>query len=324
MSTFADTRNYLRRHTVLRRSLESFAVLVIVVVIAARLYLDVWLLDYVNNVLHNIKGYDGSVEAIHIDLYRGAYRIRGLKINKMNANIPTPFIDIDKADLSIQWSALFHGRVVSSIDLVRPTVNFAVKDAANQTGTEVDWTKPIKDLMPVDINIVTFKEGKVTYQDFASTPNVNIYIHNMVGEVHNLRNAEKVTEALPSPIEVRGDSIGHGRLEIKGKLNILKEVPDMNLNVKLENVNLPAINNYSQAYGAFDFKDGVFDLYSQLGVKDSQVSGYVKFLAHNVSVKKLENPNPLQAAWATVVATLITVFTNLPQDQFATRVDPDR
>ncbi len=51
-------------------------------VIAARLYLGVWLLDYVNGVLNNIEGYKGSVESIDIDLYRGAYRIHHLKLYK--------------------------------------------------------------------------------------------------------------------------------------------------------------------------------------------------------------------------------------------------
>src|SRR5688572_11298709 len=81
----------------------------------ARIYLDVWMLQYVNRVLNNIKGYQGSVEDISVDLYRGAYRIDNLKLYKKNGNIPTPFIDIKQADLSIQWGALFHGRIVSDV-----------------------------------------------------------------------------------------------------------------------------------------------------------------------------------------------------------------
>src|SRR5258708_601428 len=62
--------------------LWSLAGLVVIGLIAARLYLDTWLLNYVNNVLHNIKGYDGSAQSIQVDLYRGAYRIHNLVIKK--------------------------------------------------------------------------------------------------------------------------------------------------------------------------------------------------------------------------------------------------
>lgn len=46
---------------------------VIILLAGAQLYLCVWLLNYVNRVLDNIDGYHGSVEAIDIHLYRGAY-----------------------------------------------------------------------------------------------------------------------------------------------------------------------------------------------------------------------------------------------------------
>jgi hypothetical protein len=313
--------SWFKRHPKLTSCFVGLLALVLIALVVARIYLGVWLLDYVNDVLQHIDGYQGSVESIDIDLYRGAYRIHKLVLNKKEGTIPAPFVSIGLADLSLQWSALFHGRIVSSVTLIRPVVNFAVNESVRQIGTEVDWTKPIKDLAPIDINLVTFKDGTVTYQDFASTPQVNIYIRNIEGTVGNLRNVVNPADPLPSMLHISGDSIGGGRLDIKGKLNILKEVPDMNLLTQLENVNLPAINNYSEAYGAFDFKNGNFDLYSQLVVKDSQVSGYVKLLLSNISVDLLKTANPLQIAWETVVAGVIKVFTNPTKDQFATKAD---
>lgn len=310
-----------RKYSLTKRILLGMATVLIVTVVVLRLYLSVWLLDYVNNVLAHIDGYQGSVESINIDLYRGAYRINKLVLNKLNGHIPTPFVAIDVTDFSLQWMPLLHGRIVSSLKLVHPVINFAVNKSASQTGENVDWTKPIKDLMPIDINRVYLDNGAITYQDFSSTPNVDIFIHHMQGEVQNLRNVEDPANPLPSTLEIRGSSIGSGNLGITGRMNILTKMPNMNLLISLKDVNLPALNDYTNAYAAFDFKSGNFTVFSQLVTKDGEVSGYVKPLVTNLSVDILKSGNPLQIAWSSVVAVVLKVFTNISKDQFATRVD---
>lgn len=298
-------------------------VLLVIALIIARLYLGVWLTHYVNRVLDNIPGYQGSVEDIGIDLYRGAYRIHGLKILKKAGNIPVPFVAVDTADLSIQWGALFHGRIVSNVDLVRPVINFAVSPSgrSEQTGGGVDWSKPIQDLMPIDINLVTFSQGKITYQDFSTEPKVNIYINNMSGEARNLRNVVDTSEALPSTIVVQGDSIGKGRLHVDGRMNILPSPPNMRLNVKLEKVNLPALSDYTDAYAGVDIEKGTLNVYSEFNTNKGQISGYIKPLATNIHIIDLNRgKNPIQVAWEVVVAAVVELFTNQRKDQFATRI----
>jgi hypothetical protein len=300
---------------------STLAVLLAIIVIV-HIYLNAWLLSYVNRTLNNIPHYQGSVYSIDLDLYRGAYRINDLKLYKKEGNIPTPFIAIDAVDLSLQWSALIHGRIVSSIDLEKPVLNFAVNKGAAQTGTEADWNKPIKALMPIDINHVIFRDGELAYKDFASTPNVDIFIHHMSGEVRNLRNVVDKEHPMPSTLVVKGDSIGEGNLVLKGRLNILKEIPDMDIYTQLENVHMQALNSYSNAYAALDFKGGTVNVYSEFIIKDNQVSGYVKPIAKNISLVDLsKEANPVKVAWESVVSTIVTIFTNQRNDQFATRID---
>jgi len=297
--------------------------LLVIALIVLRIYMSVWLLNYVNNVLNNIDGYQGSVDSISIHLYRGAYQIHDLKIYKKNGNIPTPFIDIADIDLSLQWGALFHGRIVSDIELNQPIINFAINksDTVKQTGTDVDWNKPIRDLMPIDINVITFKEGKLDYQDFSASPKVDIYIHHMDGELRNLRNVVDKTKPLPSSIIVHGDSIGGGKLAIHGNMNILRPVPDMDVDAKLENADLTAFSNFTNAEGAIDIKSGRLSVYSELAIQDSHLTGYVKPIATDVSLIDLRKEgNPIKLAWDTVVAAVVEVFTNHSTGEFATKV----
>jgi hypothetical protein len=306
----------------LRHAIGLFILLLLVVVIAARLYLPVWLKDYVNKTLNGIDGYRGSVQEIHVHLYRGAYSIEGLRLDRVNAGVPVPFLSIADTDLSLQWGALFDGRVVSDVHLHQPVVNFAVgKSGTEQYGKETNWNDPIKKLMPIDINLVEIKNGKIAYRDFGSSPPVNIYITSINGTLNDLRNTEEKGVALPSTIDMTAKSIGGGNMAVKGRLNVLTRLIDMDLDAKLENAALSAFNSFSDAYAAIHFKDGTMDLYSEIAVKDGQVTGYVKPIIRHLSVDKVpKNSNPLEVIWATVASVLLEIFQNQPHDQFATKV----
>lgn len=305
-----------------RHAAIAFVVVLVIALIAGRLYLPIWLKDYVNEQLNNIKGYRGGVDAIDVHLYRGAYSIRGLKLNKLNAGVPVPFLAIDTTDLSLQWGALFDGRIVSDVHLYGPTINFAKgKGGAEQTGKETNWNEPIKKLMPIDINLVEIQRGKIAYRDFGSNPPVDIYVNNLNGTLNDLRNTEDKNVALPSSINFTGDSIGKGKLGLKGKLNVLTPEIDMDLDGKLENADLTAFNSFSNAAAGLNFKGGKMDLYTEMAIKSGQVTGYVKPIVRDLSVDRVpKDTNPFQVVWSTVASFLIEVFTNHPHDQFATKV----
>lgn len=298
---------------------------VIVALIGARIYLPYWLTDYVNKTLDNIPGYTGSISDVDVALIRGAYTIDDLKIMKKTGGIPVPFVDIKKTDFSLQWGALFKGEVVGDVTLISPTLNFATNKSGTttQTGLETDWTQPIKELMPLDINFVEIHGGKVTYKNFNTRPNVDIYINNLEAKATNIRNVDDKNARLPSTVTVRGKSIGGGSLALDGKMNIIKKIPDMDIDAKLEKVNLPALNNYAQAFASIDFNSGNFDLYTEMKVTDGQVTGYVKPLLRNIDLIDWENPdpNPLNVLWESAVSVVLEIFSNQEKDQVATQID---
>jgi hypothetical protein len=312
-----------KKHTA-RKIVIGIAVVLLVGLIGARIYLPYWLTGYVNKTLDNIPGYTGSISDVDVSLIRGAYTIDDLKILKKVKDIPVPFVDIKKTDFSLQWGALFDGEVVGDVTLYSPTLNFATgkSGATSQTGLETDWTVPIKELMPLDINWVEIQNGKVTYKNFNTRPNVDIYINNLQLKATNIRNVEDKNVALPSSITARGSSIGGGSLALDGHMNIIKKIPDMDIDAKLEKVDLPSLNNYARAFAAIDFNSGNFDLYTEIKTKDGRVSGYVKPLLRNIDLIDWQNPNlnPLNILWESVVSVVLEIFSNQQKDQVATQI----
>jgi hypothetical protein len=93
--------------------------------IAFRIALPYILLRFVNKELQTIPGYTGHVDDIDVHLIRGAYTIKVIKLDKTGGKIPVPFFSAEAIDLSVEWSAIFHGRLVGKIIVQHPIINFA-------------------------------------------------------------------------------------------------------------------------------------------------------------------------------------------------------
>lgn len=297
---------------------------IVLLLIAARLSLSYFVTRYVNNVLADIDGYYGTIDGVKIQLFRGAYVIDSLKLFKVNGNERVPFVNIPKSDLSVEWRALFEGSIVGEAIFHRPVINFigGNKDKENnQSGANVDWTEPIKKLTPFDVNRLEVKHGTLVFHDFTTKPNVDVSLENVDLLATNLNNARKQKERLPSQVKVTATSIGGGLLTMEMGINVLKEIPDLDMNLKFENVNMPALNDFFKAYARVDVEKGVFNLYSEMAVNDGIITGYVKPIAQGVKLVDLgDEDGPIDVLWETVVGAIKDVFKNQKENQLATRV----
>ena len=81
-------------------------------------------------------------------------------------------------------------------------------------------------------------------------------------------------------------SIDHTSLAAWGRINGWRSLigtffakengPHFGMNLAIQNTEFPAMNDLLRAYGRFDVKAGMFSVYSQMGVKDGDLNGYVK------------------------------------------------
>ena len=303
---------------------------IIAVIVIARLLLPYFVTRYVNKVLADIPGYSGSISDVDIRLIRGAYIIRDLKIFKIDGKKEIPFVDIPAIDLSVEWKALFDGAIVGEVIFEYPKVNFIGGDGKgekksasdNQYGGDVDWTEPIKKLMPLQINRLEVVQGSISYYDFTTKPKVDINLKQLNVLATNLNNAKEEKEKLPSNVTATATSIGGGKLTLQMAINVLKEIPDLDLDLKFEGINMPALNDFFKAYAKVDIEKGIFNLYTELAVDNSKIQGYVKPIARDVKILdvKEDSENALQLLWESVAGLLSEVFENQKKDQFATRV----
>jgi hypothetical protein len=308
-----------------KRTKFSYALMgLLVILLIGRLALPTFVISYVNKTLDEIPGYQGSISDVDISLWRGAYTIDSLILQSTEGDVPQPFVFIPVMELSVQWGALLDGAIVGEIEAEGAELHFVSgkTEGEDEYGEGVDWTEPIKELIPLQINRLEVSSGTIFYHDYGSNPEIQLDIRQLDLLVTNLSNASLQDSLLPSHIQLSGISIGEGKLNIEGRMNALKQTPDLDLDITFEGVALPALNDFLRAYGKVDAESGVFSLYAELLVKDSQVEGYLKPIIQHLSIVswKEDRGKPLQLVWESISGFLSEVFSNQPQDQFATRV----
>ncbi len=299
--------------------LASFVVLLI----AFRIALPYILLRYVNRQLTKIDGYYGHVNDIDVSLLRGAYTIKGLRLDKVEGKIPVPFFKAESSDISIEWRALFHGRIVAEIVVEKPVLNFVngPTKATTQTSIDKDWTQVVDNLVPFKLNRFEINHGEVHYRDFHSDPKVDVHATQVHILAENLSNAKKIKQTLPSSV-IATANVYDGDVSVEMKINPLKKPAIFDMNMKMTTMNLTNLNDFLRAYGNFDVEKGTISLYTEAAAKNGLISGYTKPIVKDLKVVnwKEDIKKPLKLVWEALVGAVAKLLTNHKKDQLATRI----
>lgn len=294
---------------------------IILLLIAFRIYLPTLVKNQINKTLANIPGYYGHVEDIDIDLYRGAYVIKEMYLNKGTAKTQVKFLNFPQNDISIEWKSILKGKIVSEIIMTNPEVIYVFEDQKQKSSdADVDdWTKALTDIVPIDINHFEIHKGKLAFVELQADPNIDLQITNLEMTADNLRNIVSTTKTLPSPIKATGTSFGNGNLAIDGNINLIKEIPDMDLSLSLKSANATALNDLTNHYVGIDFDKGRFELFSEIAIADGYLKGYIKPLLTNSKLIGKKD-GILETIWEGFVGFFKFVLKNQKTDTLALKI----
>ncbi len=194
-----------RRHS--RWRIFVWVVLVVAVVLGVGRAILPWAVrKYVNRTLDRNLLYSGKIGAVEIHLWRGAYSIHDVRLNKTTGNVPVPFFAAKAIDFSVQWPALLHGRVVARVLMAQPQLNFVEGPTTeqSQTGGGGPWLQMLQDLFPFDINRAELQDGSVHFRTYQAQKPVDVYISQLNGSVDDLTNIRKTTNPLVATVQATG------------------------------------------------------------------------------------------------------------------------
>lgn len=233
--------------------------------------------------------------------FRGAYVIHNLYLNKIDAGSEVPFIKLAETDISIEWRSLLKGRVVSEIIMTSPQFIYVFEDQQKDEAADPDiddWTKALTDLVPIDINNLKIIDGKAAFVQLTADPNIDLNLNQIQLNATNLRNVERTERELPSEINATAMSIGgEGRFTLNGKMDLVKQIPDMDVSFSLEDASVTALNDFTNYYAGIDFAEGSFNVFSEIAIADGFLTGYVKPLLKDSKLISAEQDSFLNTLW---------------------------
>ncbi len=311
----------------LRRT-SGWLLVVVALLLVARLALPYVVKDYLNRHMERMGEYHGQLADVSIHLWRGAYSIEGLRVDKVSGKLPVPLFAAAHSDISLSWRALTHGRLRGKVVFEHATVNFVdgKGKAGGQTGKGVNWRAQLQMLMPMQLDELTVHDSAVTFHNFVSNPPVDLKMTNVEGTVLNLTNADRRQGRRVATLKATAKVLQDAPLETSASFDPLEQRGDFRIDLKIIGIQLTRLNDLARAYAKLDFAGGSGDFVLQLEAKEGQLDGYAKPLLHDVKIfswqqdVEQEKKNPLRVAWEAVAQGVTSLFKNQQHDQFATRI----
>jgi hypothetical protein len=299
-------------------------VLLVAVLVAVRAALPSIVKDYVNDKLQAMEAYDGHVEDVDMALWRGAYRVEGIRIVKTGAQQPTPFFSGDSVDFSVEWRSLLRGSLVAEGEFLRPNLNMvqARNEQQSQTGKEVNWPDQLEQMFPFRFNTVRVKDGTITFRAPGIRTQDALKATRVSGEITNITNVVDRDKDTFADFRVNGQVLEKGTASVNGSVNPLARSPTFDVNLAVKNVQLPDVNPWLRQYIKADAESGEFELYTELAAAEGKFKGYAKPIMRKVNIYSSEEPekNPLKRLWEGLVEFAANIFENEERGQVAARI----
>lgn len=307
------------------RWLAVTVVLLLLLLLVARLMLPHLLKTAINQRLEAIPSYTGHVNDVGVSLIRGAYTMTGVELKKHDVGGARPFLTVESVDFSLVWRELFRGRIVSEIHAQRPRLNFVQGATAETSQLDFDrrWQDVINDLFPIEITHFEVTDGELHFVAPARTPPVDIFVREVRVVARGLRNRPDLNQRdATATLLVEGVTPGNGQLALSSELEPLAPKPRFHLKLKIDKLDLPAINQFLLAYGNVDVSRGEFTGYLEMVARDDHYEGYFKPFFENLEFKSATDPDKsiFVRVWEKMVAALAQLVKNRDTEQVALRI----
>lgn len=303
---------------------------VALLLLVAHLALPHVVLNYLNDKMADMGDYRGHVEDVDLAWWRGAYSVDELVIEKNDEQAQAPLFTASSIDIGVSWRTLWKERaLVGEIILHQPHLNFVDSDREDddQTGEGVDWRDQVDELVPFTLNEIRVVDGQLSFRNFDAEPPVHVYANAINASLYNLTNSANEEQGRVATFEGEAKFFNQAPIQANAHFDPFTDWENFDVNLRMTGLDLTKLNDFSNAYGNFDFAGGTGDLVVEVEARDSQLSGYIKPLLRNVEVfnfeqdVKNEDKGFFRGIWEAVVGGSENILKNQSKDQFATRVE---
>lgn len=283
----------------------------------------------VNRQLSGMNEYSGRIDEVDVALWRGAYVLRGLRIEKRDSALTVPMLAAPSVDIAISWRNLLRGAIVARVRFDQPELHFVdgLSRVDSLSGTGEDWRQRLEDLVPIRIDEVAIRDGVVVFHNFVSDPPVDLRATAVNADILNLTNIRDEDGQRVAELTATAHLFDSADLEAEALFDPFGRMDAFTLALRVLAIDVTRVNDLARAYAGIDFESGNGEFVMELEAEDGQLSGYAKPLFQNLKIFSWrsdvveQDKNPFRIAWEVLVEGITTIFRNAPADQFGTRIE---
>ena len=172
--------------------------------------------------------------------------------------------------------------------------------------------------LELDVNDVEISDSELGIVNKASEPQYRLFVSNAQVKIQNLSNqAEEGT----ATITAGGRFMNSGKTRLVARLRPKGKSPNFDLQLAVDQSELKALNPLLKAYIGADVVAGQFSFYSEIGVRNGSINGYVKPLFKDVDVydpKQDRKKGIFAKLYEGILGGLAWVLENRPRAEVAT------
>lgn len=128
---------------------------------------------------------------------------------------------------------------------------------------------------------VRMTDATVGFVNKSAAPKYRAYLDQTEFSIENFSNQK--SEGL-GHARLKGRFMGSGATLVDAVMRAENNGPNFTLDARIENTDMQAMNDLLRAHAKIDVASGVFSVYSEIGVRNGRVQGYVKPLFRDLKV----------------------------------------
>ena len=270
---------------------------IIVLAVAARIIMTPLATTMARDALQRMPGFKGSFRELSIRTLTTSVIIEGLSLDRDPPADPgTPFITMEKVQLTLFWRELFKGRIVGSARIFKPKFHVVIPPAPKEAKEEgksrpppppdvPDLAKTLGDVIPVRIDRVEIQDGEMVVVDAGAEGLPDIRIGNLEMTIENIETGTQLGSGRPTVFAARALIEKSGQLAMFYTADLFAKSLTFAGKAKLEGLKLAELNDFIAARSGLRVEKGTFDVYTAFTASRGKFVGGVKPLLKGVDME---------------------------------------
>lgn len=304
-------------------------VLLVLLLIAVRIALASIVVWYVNTIIDEAPGISGSVKDVDIALIQGAYQLNDVNLYQDGDNLQQPLLSASQIELSVLWSALFEGQIVTEIVMIAPKISLFDQSKDNiiesdSVLNEKTWLGLATDLTPLAIDKLTVVRGAFVMDAKDQLKRASFSVEDVELEASNIAVAPQSPQI--AELAFSGKVQGTADLSLTASFDPNEKVPTFDMNVEMDKINVSYLDALIKFYSPVDFEAGHIDLASELKAEKGAITGYFKVGIYELEVFSWQedaiedDDNPIELLGEAAGGMVAEIFENDDEQLIATRI----